>query len=157
MDRPGGRSGSSCAQSTGGEFLLISDVHFDPFFDGALFAKLDAQPVESWTEILGKSEPGGFNPMGTDSNYALLKSSLDDAQRRMPAPDFLLFPGDFLAHNWQRKYDQLARTSHLADSRSYRAFTSKVIRFLAGEFRRGIRIPRSCRPWVTTTRTVEII
>ena len=136
MDHPGGSSDSSSRQPTGGEFLLISDIHFDPFFDGALFTKLDAQPVENWAEILGKSQPGGFSPMGTDSNYTLLKSSLDDAQRRIPAPDFLIYPGDFLAHNWQSKYDQLVRTSHLVDSKSYRAFTSKVVRFLANEFRR---------------------
>jgi hypothetical protein len=124
------------AQSATGEFLLISDIHLDPFFDGALFAKLDAQPVDNWPEILETSQPVGLNPMGTDSNYALLKSSLDQARQRITTPDFILYPGDFLAHNWQSKYDLLAKSSHLSDPKSYQVFTSKVIRFLAGEFRR---------------------
>src|SRR3954447_5817505 len=91
------------AQPGGGEFLLISDIHFDPFFDGTLFARLDAGPVEDWPRILETSQPAGFNPMGTDSNYALLRSTLDEVRRRVPAPDFILYPGDFLAHYWQRK------------------------------------------------------
>jgi sphingomyelin phosphodiesterase acid-like 3 len=129
------------AQSGTGQFLLISDIHFDPFYDGALFDQLDTQPVEMWAKILEKSQPAGFNLMGTDSNYALLKSSLDEAARRIPGPDFLLYPGDFLAHVWPGKYDRLARQSHLANPQSYRAFTSKAIRFLANEFRR--RYPRT--------------
>jgi sphingomyelin phosphodiesterase acid-like 3 len=124
------------AQAHAGRFLLISDIHFDPFEDSDLFGQLDAQPVERWTELLGKALPLVFNARGTDSNYALLKSSLDDAQRRNPDPDFILFPGDLLAHEWQRKYDGVAKKSHLADPASYRSFTAKVIQFLAGEFRR---------------------
>jgi hypothetical protein len=124
------------AQAGGGEFLVISDIHFDPFYDGSLFARLDAAPVEDWARILETSQPAGFNPVGTDSNYALLKSSLDDVGRRVPSPDFVLYPGDFLAHYWQKKYDALAARSHLADPEKYRAFTAKVIRFLAGEFRK---------------------
>src|SRR5262245_64936004 len=114
------------AQSGPGEFLLISDIHFDPFYDGSLFDQLVAQPVEDWAGILEKSQPIGFNPRGTDSNYALLKSSLDDARQRIPAPDFLLYPGDFLAHQWQSRYDRLAKKSHWVDPEAYRAFTSKA-------------------------------
>jgi hypothetical protein len=124
------------AQAGTGQFLLISDIHFDPFYDGALFDQLDRQPVENWAGILEKSQPTGFNPIGTDTNYALLKSSLDEACRRMPAPDFILYPGDFLAHLWPIKYDSLAKQSHLAAPQPYRAFISKSIRFLASEFHR---------------------
>jgi hypothetical protein len=125
---------------------LISDIHFDPFYDGALFEQLEAQPVENWAGILEKSQPPGFNRLGTDSNYALLKSSLDEATRRMPSPDFILYPGDFLAHLWQTKYDALAKQSHLAAPQPYRAFTSKSVRFLANEFQR--RFPNT--PILTT-------
>jgi sphingomyelin phosphodiesterase acid-like 3 len=122
------------AQSGSGQFLHISDIHFNPFYDRSLFKQLDSQPVENWAGILDKSQPPGFNPMGTDSNYALVKSSLDEARRRLPAPDFLLVSGDFMAHDWQTKYDQLATQSHLAGPQEYRAFNAKVIQFLAAEF-----------------------
>jgi sphingomyelin phosphodiesterase acid-like 3 len=126
------------AQAPGGsgQFLLISDLHFDPFYDGSLFAQLAGRPAEQWAEILEMSQPAGFNARGTDSNYALIKSSLDDARRRIPDPDFILFPGDLMAHQWQAKYDGLAARSHLVDPAAYRDFTAKAIRFLAGEFRR---------------------
>jgi sphingomyelin phosphodiesterase acid-like 3 len=129
------------AQSGTGCFLVISDIHFDPFYDGSLFSQLNTQPVEGWESILEKSQPAGFNPMGTDTNYALLKSSLDEASRRIAAPDFILYPGDFMAHLWQTKYDRLAQQSHLIDPQSYQAFTAKTIQFLAREFRR--RYPNS--------------
>jgi sphingomyelin phosphodiesterase acid-like 3 len=124
------------AQSGTGEFLHISDLHFNPFYDGALFAQLSAQPAENWAGILEKSQPPTFNLMGQDSNYALLKSSWDEARRRSPAPDFLLVSGDFLAHNWQINYDKLVKQSHVADPQAYRAFTAKAIQFLAGELAR---------------------
>lgn len=132
-----GMPGLQAPPAAAGEFLLISDVHFDPFFDGALFDRLDAQPVEKWADILEQSKPAGFNPRGTDSNFALLRSSLEEAGRRNPRPDFILYPGDFLAHQWQAKYDRLAGKSHIEDPEAYRAFTSKVVRFLASEFRRA--------------------
>lgn len=129
------RTGSARADS--GAFLVISDIHFDPFFDGTLFDRLASRPVEQWRAILDESKPGGFSPRGTDSNYALLRSSLEDARRRNPGPDFILYPGDFPAHQWSSKYDRLAKRSHLDDPQAYRDFTTKVIRFLAGEFARA--------------------
>ena len=130
------------AQASSGQFLLISDIHFDPFYDKRIIpASSTPNRSKRGRKILEKSQPAGFNLMGTDSNFALLTSSLDEAARRMPDPDFILYPGDFLAHFWQSKYDRLARQSHLANPQSYRAFTSKTIRFLANEFHR--RYPRT--------------
>ncbi|MGE3819948.1 MAG: metallophosphoesterase [Isosphaeraceae bacterium] len=119
-----------------GRFLVISDLHFDPFFDPDLFEPLRTQPVERWAEILKGSRPAGFNPRGTDSNHALVASALDDARARSPSPDFVLYPGDFLAHDWAARYDKLAPKSHTDDPVAYRAFTDKTIRFLSGEFAR---------------------
>jgi sphingomyelin phosphodiesterase acid-like 3 len=124
------------AVSDTGEFLHVSDLHFNPFYDGALFPQLSSQPVERWAGILETSQPPAFNLMGQDSNYALIKSTLDEARRRAPAPDFLLVSGDFLSHNWQTSYDQLAKQSHVADPAAFQAFTAKAIQFLAEELRR---------------------
>ena len=51
-----------------------------------------------------------------------------------PDPDLILFPGDFLAHECQAKYDRLAEKSHRADPGAYRQFTAKVVQFLANAF-----------------------
>jgi len=116
--------------------LLISDIHFDPFYDGSLFGRLNELPAERWGEVLEGTKPPGINPRGTDTNYPLLKSSLDEARNRLPNPDFILYPGDLMAHEWQTKYDRLAPKSHVEDPAAYRAFTTKAIRFLAAEFRK---------------------
>lgn len=78
-------------QADPGQFLVISDIHFDPFFDGALFPRLVAEPAEGWGEVLRDSRPAGFNPRGTDSNNALLQSNLDDARLRCHQPTFILY------------------------------------------------------------------
>jgi hypothetical protein len=129
------------AQTEPGRFLLISDIHFDPFYDGSLFQRLAAEPAEGWGGILRGSRPAGINPRGADSNDALLQDSLDDARARCPRPAFIFVSGDFMAHQWQGKYDRLATRSHLEDPGAYRAFTTKAIRYLADEFRR--RFPRT--------------
>lgn len=131
-----GVSAKVSAQEAGtGRFLLISDIHFDPFADPALFPRLAASPAEDWDELLA-SRPSGFSPRGSDTNHALLRTSLDDARRRLLRPDFVLYPGDFLAHGWQAKYDRLAPRSHLDDPAAYRDFTARTIQYLADEFRR---------------------
>jgi len=127
---------ASPAVAEDGQFLLISDIHFDPFDDAALFDELQDQPADQWGAILDKSRPAGLNPRGTDSNFALLQSGLDDVHQRIPDPDFILYPGDLMAHHWISKYDALAPKSHEDDPQAYRAFTAKAIRFLALEFRR---------------------
>jgi len=122
-------------QAKSGRFLLISDIHFDPFHDPSLFEKLADQPVEHWKQILASSRNLQFSRYGQDTNYSLLKSTLDDALKRIPDPDFIIYPGDSTAHNWQKKYDSMAKHSHLSDPAAYRSFKTKTIQFLARQFR----------------------
>jgi sphingomyelin phosphodiesterase acid-like 3 len=117
------------------EFLVISDIHFDPFADPHLFDALHKSPAAAWYSIFEAGAKTSFSQAGSDSNFALLRSSLDDARKRMPDPDFVLYGGDFLAHGWQDKYDALAPVPHAEDPVAYRSFTSKVLHFLAEMFR----------------------
>jgi hypothetical protein len=127
--------GLPLAAADTGTFLVISDIHFNPFYDPSAFPQLAASPSNDWPAILRNSQPVGVNPRGSDSNYALLTSSLDDARSRVPEPDFILYPGDFLAHEWQKKYDALAPKSHMTDREPYQAFTRKTLELIAREFR----------------------
>ena len=65
----------------------------------------------------------------------MLKTSLDQAKAEIPNPDFILYPGDFMAHSWQTFYDQVAAKPRAEDPFAYQAFTTKSIQFLANEFR----------------------
>ncbi|MSR59140.1 MAG: hypothetical protein EXS05_16095 [Planctomycetaceae bacterium] len=119
------------AESSAGQFVVIGDFHFDPFdsLTPQQFQTLAASPLEAWPGLLAAQPAAAY---GRDSPFSLLRSSLDDVRARIPDPDFVLCPGDFLAHGWQPKYDKLAAKTRLQDPEAFRAFTDKVIRFMAG-------------------------
>ena len=116
--------------------LLISDIHFDPFADPSLFEALAKQPISEWSRLLASSLNDGVSQLGSDSNYVLLRSCLAAAVQACPRPDFILYPGDSLAHNWRARYEQTSSRSSVDDPEAYRKFTQKTIEFLALEFRR---------------------
>jgi hypothetical protein len=119
------------------KFLVITDIHFDPFADDQLFAALQASPAADWLEKFKEKAGTDFPPEDSDSNFALLESSIDDAAQRAPRPDFVLYGGDFLAHHWKKKYDEVAPKSHLEDPAAYHAFTTKTLEFVTGMLRRS--------------------
>jgi hypothetical protein len=123
-------------QDDSGECLVISDVHFNPFLDPGLFAELGKRPASEWAQVLESSLSRGVSQYGSDSNYPLLKSALVAAANNCPHPDFILYVGDSLAHNWKSQYEKLAPRSSHEDPAAYQAFTAKAVDFLALEFHR---------------------
>ncbi|HRI16239.1 MAG TPA: metallophosphoesterase [Verrucomicrobiota bacterium] len=122
------------ATATLGRFLVISDFHLDPFLGLSRdqFMTLAAAPIAHWPQLLaGQPAP----QYGTDSPLALVLSSLSDAKSRVPDPDFILLPGDFLAHGWPQKYDRLAPVSHSQDPTAYHEFTTRVMTLVAARIR----------------------
>ena len=76
------------------EALFVSDIHFDPFWDPAKAAQLEAAPVSGWNTIL--AEPASADQAarfaelqqtckvrGADTSYALYESSLGGDTARM--------------------------------------------------------------------------
>lgn len=125
--------GDQSHQATQGSFLVLSDIHFDPF-NPALFERLTQAKVEQWPEILAASADQG-QKLGRDSSFALVRSALDDAARRVPNPDFILCPGDFLAHEWQETFDRLAPGVRAKQPEVFRQFTMNAVRLIASELR----------------------
>src|SRR6266545_50497 len=80
-------------------FLSISDIHFNPFADPALVAKLEAADVSQWDAILASSTMTTFSAYGSDVNDPLLRSALAEMQKQLPSPAFVLISGDFLARS----------------------------------------------------------
>ena len=78
-----------------------------PFFanDPRLIEELISQPVEKWQSIFESvSANQTVSPGGTDTNYPLLTSALDAAEKSDVKYDYALITGDFLAHNFPEKY-----------------------------------------------------
>jgi sphingomyelin phosphodiesterase acid-like 3 len=86
-----------------GMFLILADIHFDPFADPALVDQLIAAEVDAWQGILESSRQRGFAQYGSDANYPLMTSALERARHVLPRPDFVLYAGDYLVHGFETK------------------------------------------------------
>jgi len=119
------------------EFLLISDIHFQPLtgLNQQQFQHLTGLPAEQWGTYLADKNPTP-GKIGSDSNYRLMISALDAAKAQSSDPLFILYPGDFLAHQWQAQYEKLAPRSIANDPAAYRAFTMKAVEVVKLELRK---------------------
>lgn len=111
-----------------GVFLIITDIHFDPFADPAIVEQLVASDVHDWRGIFESSKEPGFARYGSDSNYPLMTSALEAARRLLPRPDFVLYAGDYLAHEFETKFDATAG----GGPEAYRRFVLKTMTFVSG-------------------------
>jgi hypothetical protein len=111
-------------------FLLFSDVHFDPFADPSLVPALAAADVSAWKGILASSSRTAYASYGSDSNYALFESTLDDMAARAGDVSTILYPGDILSHNFGANYAAL--TGDKSQS-GLDAFIQKTVAFFVQE------------------------
>jgi hypothetical protein len=114
-----------------GLFLIISDVHFDPFADPAIVTALFDSDVPAWRAIFERSQEKGFARYGNDSNYPLMSSALEAAKRLLPRPDFVLYAGDHLAHDFATKFDAHAG----GGPEAYQRFVIKTMTFVSERLR----------------------
>jgi sphingomyelin phosphodiesterase acid-like 3 len=123
--------------------VMLSDLHFDPFYDPAKFAQLNAAPVSRWAEILGQrssvAQMTDFSALqeachirGVDSPWALVASSLHEARLREPKPLFVTVGGDLLAHGFGCKFQLLNPHASTAELSS---FSAKTVAFVALQLR----------------------
>src|SRR5215470_9829232 len=117
--------------AAGGQFLAVSDIHFDPFYDTSLVAQLVAADVSQWETIFATSAIQAVSPRGQDSNYPLLRSALAEMQQRLPANAFILIAGDFMSHGFPKNFQNYAPDK---SQTSYQAFVTKTIQFVASAF-----------------------
>ena len=117
--------------------LAITDIHFNPLhgLTKAQFQQLTEKPTWQWGDYFESLAQAPSQP-GEDSNYALMATALDAAKREAPEASFVLYMGDFLAHDWQASYDKVARKSLRDDPEAYQEFTKNVLKMLALEFQK---------------------
>jgi len=118
---------------------MLSDLHFDPFYDPAKFVDLRQKPIAEWPAILSRPDSGdrvatftrlqsGCGVRGTDSPWPLVLASLREAKQQEPAPLFVTVSGDLLAHGFICKFQHLDPAATGAETS---AFASKTVAFLA--------------------------
>jgi sphingomyelin phosphodiesterase acid-like 3 len=112
------------------KWLVLSDIHFNPFDDPALVETLAQSPPEQWHDLLKRSTALP-SPYGKDTNYALLASSLAQMHAAIPNPPVVVIAGDFLAHDFSQFFAQAQPGKPPA---AFAAFVDKTIAYLALEF-----------------------
>jgi sphingomyelin phosphodiesterase acid-like 3 len=113
-------------------WLVLSDLHFDPFTQPHLVDRLAAASPDRWRAIFVSSEVTAPAGAGSDTNYALLESTLDGARNAVPDPRVVIVDGDLLASNFRAAFNRSAKEH---DDAAYDAFVDKTIAFLAWEIR----------------------
>ncbi len=123
---------SSALAASPQHWLVVSDIHFDPFSDSKIVERLNAVPAERWRSVFASAGAIPFSYYGSDTNYPLLESALEGMRNETDAPDVVIIAGDFIAHDFRKKFQATVRGR---DERAYDAFVDKTILFLANEFR----------------------
>jgi len=131
----------SPASRGGGTFVVLSDLHFDPFYDPQLVADLVRADAAGWQRIFERSTVQGLGAYGKDAPYPLLASTLRAAAAAAPDPDLVVIDGDFLAHGFATTFAQTAPGA----GGEYQQFVVKTVTFVTamirGAFPRAPIIP----------------
>src|SRR6516162_2546919 len=70
------------------QFLMMSDLHFNPIADPKLVDQLSSAEPRGWPAIFDTSGDKTLARYGADSNWPLLHSALDQAKQVLPKPAF---------------------------------------------------------------------
>ncbi len=121
-----------------GKFLNLSDIHFDPYYDTSLMQQLMAADASEWQAIFESSSITTLSTYHADANYPLLISSIKKMKAEIPNPDFIMVSGDYLAHEFESKFEKHAPLAHATDSAEgyapLHSFINKTIAFVWGLF-----------------------
>lgn len=141
------QTGGAQAQKTTVQALLVSDVHFDPFWDPDKVAKLAVAPAAQWTRILAAADSPqrqqAFDALGRacptrgyDTSFPLLASSVNAMRAQAGGAGFMLLSGDLLAHGFDCKYEKRFPQAAKGD---YARFAEKTIQFVLLEMSAAAR------------------
>lgn len=118
------------------EFISIADIHFSPFVGCEQLARpciivsqLRKENYQRWAQVLSKYNIKNPIRYYQDTNYSLLKLTLLELQKvnQQEHPYFVLILGDFLAHDFRKKYIQYSGDSSFT---GYQQFVKKTLQFL---------------------------
>ena len=123
--------------------LMVSDIHFEPFWDPAKTQQLAAAPASEWNAILAapaspdqqkrfEALQKTCNSKGVDTSYPLFSSSLKAMQSDATGAKFITLSGDLIAHKFNCKFDAVFPQ---ADAAAYKSFVEKTVDFVLLELR----------------------
>jgi sphingomyelin phosphodiesterase acid-like 3 len=125
--------------------LLVSDIHFEPFWDPAKAPRLAAAPAGKWKAILAAAPSPGrvqrFSALqsdcptrGADTSPTLFDSSLKAMRAHAAGAGFVTVSGDLISHAFPCKFSALFPHS---TPQAYSAFVEKTLDYVIGELDRA--------------------
>jgi sphingomyelin phosphodiesterase acid-like 3 len=137
--------GSSNGQTV--KALLVSDIHFEPFWDPGKVEQLAKAPESEWNTILTEPEAAdrqarfeqlqqSCHSRGVDTPYPLYASSLRAMHEDASGAKFVLMSGDLIAHDFDCKFKTVLPK---APAGAYRVFVQKAIRYVMEELRAALK------------------
>jgi sphingomyelin phosphodiesterase acid-like 3 len=112
--------------------VVVSDVHFDPFYDPTLFPALVAADVSEWANIFNTSSIITPSTWGSDTNYPLLVLALASIRQNRGTSPFIVFTGDILAHHFSQTFYTLYGSQDVA---AMQAFVDKTVAFFMNQLK----------------------
>lgn len=110
-----------------GTFLIVTDIHFDPFKVPDIVPKLDQALVSDWPAIFTAAGVDDFQTYGTDAGYPLTASALKLASGLGLDFDYVLYTGDYLSHDFAFDYNRLAGK----DNNGLNSFSVKTAQYVS--------------------------
>lgn len=123
---------SGCSSSVP-TVVAFSDMHFNPFYDTAIFTELVNSSVDDWAEIFEASSVTENVTWGEEADYNLMKNSIQQVCTKADDNYFVIFAGDILRHNFDSIFYNLYGSE---DVTAMRAFTYKTVAFFSNEVRK---------------------
>jgi len=116
-----------------GTFLILSDIHFDPYADPSLVSQLAKSPVDQWESLFDSSNLKKYSDYGKDTNYPLFKSSLSEAAGLEKNGDYILVNGDYLSHGFRAAF----KKSLPDNEKAYQDFVLKTVVFVSRQIQQA--------------------
>ncbi|MGD0737474.1 MAG: metallophosphoesterase [Terracidiphilus sp.] len=123
--------------------LMVSDIHFEPFWDPGKLQQLAAAPVSGWKGILAapatadretqfRALEDTCHTRGDDTSYPLLESGMKAIGKEAAGVKFVTVSGDLISHAFTCKFGAAFPKAAPDD---YRAFVEKSIDFVVEDLR----------------------
>lgn len=124
--------GSNSAPPNTFSVVVVSDVHFDPFYDPTLFPALVDADVSEWENIFKTSIITTPSTWGSDANYPLFVLALASIRQNRGTSPFIVFTGDILVHHFSQTFYTLYGSQDVA---AMQAFADKTVAFFMNQLK----------------------
>ena len=126
--------------------MMISDIHFDPFYDPAKAGKLAAAPASAWEAILASPDTAtqaadyaalqhACKKTASDTTYPLLASVLHGIHEDAAAARFIMVSGDLLVHDMDCRFAVVLPSGTPAQ---YEDFVEKTLQYVANRLQKTL-------------------